>query len=139
MASRQIVSVLVAVALLRGAVAADTNTRKRIDVRDVLSQRRVRHVAMAIELDRGALVVGRIGRIERTQFYVLDSTTGTEQSVRFADVRALTDSATGERFAVLSQGIGGVGHASWKVWVIAWAVAIGALIIWVYSTGLNRA
>jgi hypothetical protein len=142
MNARRGISLLVAIALFRASapVAADTHLGTRINLRELLTDRRASNDIVTMEIGSGDAVTGRVGRTQPMLFYVLDGTTPAGRPIPYTEVRALTDSTTGERFEAQIQGpIGGVGHASWKVWVIAFAVAIGALVIWVYASGFNRA
>jgi len=133
------VSLFVLVAMLQASVTVAAAERtERSGLRELLQARRAQQAFVTVELADGQAVSGSIGRTERTLFYVLDNGNAAPQgrSVVYADVRAVVDRSTGDRFEVQVPGptarLPRV-HTSFKALLIT-GIVVGALLIVAYVT-----
>jgi hypothetical protein len=138
---RLCLSVLLTIALVWTSVPASAAERfAPYPIREFVEAARATSADVTVELENGTIVRGQVGATNRRRFYVLDGTRAG-QAIAYARTRAFIDPASGERLMVQAPGpsshMPGM-HTSLKKLLVV-GVVVGAFIVWVFATGLNRA
>ena len=137
------VSILMVAVMTVAFTSLGASDRARpLSAKALLERWHSRGSPIIVEMPNGSSLTGSVGRIEPSQFHLLDDTANTSgRVIAYDEIRALVDPSTGER--VDAQAPGPTGklprtRTSLKAWLIAGIVA-GALIVFVFASGLNKA
>ena len=124
-----------------GALTQPTSNDALIQAQEALAAYRAQHRVVQVDLANGSKVTGHIGSIEKGVFYIVPPPGGSRgQRIRYSEVGAVTDSATGERLIQVGQlpkaSVGGM-RPGFKALVIV-GVAAGVLLLVSYFVGVSR-
>jgi hypothetical protein len=118
-----------------GADATNASTTRPFTLQDVLEGSRKASQNVTLTFTTGEVIVGSIVRVDKSRCVIRSSSQGHLREVGYSELEAVqTDDAAYQVQAQYGQGV----RPSLRGWI--WlGVAIGALFIIVFATGLNKA
>jgi hypothetical protein len=132
-----VVAIIMMLSLLNVPLGADAaiGSRKAFTPQDVLEGSRKASQSVTLMLTNGEVIVGSIVRVDKSRCVIRSSSQAHLREIGYSELEAVqTDDAAYQVQAAYGQGA----RPSLRGWM--WiGIVIGALFVFVFATGLNRA
>jgi hypothetical protein len=131
-----VLAMIVMLSLVNGQLRADAaiGSRKPFTAHDVLEGSRKASQSVTVTLTNGEVIVGSIVRVDKSRCVIHSSSQGRLREVRYSELEAVqTNDAAYQVQPQYGQGV----RPSLRAWI--WiGIAIGAVFVFVFASGLNR-